>query len=315
MNFKFSSTDICVLTPTKNRPHKIINLLNSLIIQSQKVGRIIVVGSGENIDALIKVYFDKLPIEYYHSSISGQIRQRKLGITKLDDRTKLVANIDDDIVLEGDAIERIIEYWNTKDDKTAGVGFNITNIKKHNYNRILTFLKISSSKPGVVLKSGLVTQITNINTDIESEWLNGGATTWRQDILISRIHEKFIDAKWSPCEDLILSYPIGKEYKLFVCSKSKVIHDDIIQFNLPFFSFFYKGKMLSIWLLYFVSQHKELSISAWILALISMASGEIIINILKWRIKYLGMPIGRFVGMVVGITYILRKKDISSLIH
>lgn len=312
---RYHSKDICVLTPTKDRPHKIVNLLKSLSKQTCKVGRIIIVGSGQNIEDLVINFSDKLPVEYYHCEPPGQIRQRKLGVLKLDERTKLVATLDDDIILEKNVVENLVKFWNSKDEKTAGVGFNITNIKSHRYSRVREMFYASAKEPAKVLKSGFVTQLTNVSKDIKAEWLNGGATIWKQDILINRIHKREINAKWAPCEDLLLSYPLGRKYELYICSSARVIHDDVLSSDLPFSTLFYRGKTLVYWLIYFVKENEQLSLFASILGLFAQASGELIGYLIKMRINQLGLPLGRFKGLFMVIIYFLSGRDITKLIE
>ncbi|MCG9875818.1 MAG: glycosyltransferase family 2 protein [Leptospiraceae bacterium] len=263
----FVSKDICVLTPTKDRPHKIVNLLNSLVKQTQKIGRFIVVGSGENIESLIEPYKSKLPIEYYHSEIAGQIRQRKLGVSKLNNKTKLVATLDDDIILESDAIENLIKFWNSKNVNTVGVGLNLTNMKRHSYSRFKEFFFLSSKDPGKVLLSGYTTSLCNVESDIHTNWLNGGSSSWRQEILVEGIHKKNIDSTWAPCEDLMFSYPIGQKFDLWVCKEAKVIHDDNVIFHKRYDAIL-RGKILSKWTYEFVKQNPELSKTRFMIATI-----------------------------------------------
>lgn len=315
MNNQFSSSDICVLTPTKDRPHKIVNLLKSLSEQTFKVGRIIIVGSGQNIEQLVMSYADKLPVEYYHCEVPGQIRQRKLGVSKLDSRTKLVATLDDDIILEKDTIQKLLDFWNSKDERTAGVGFNISNMKSHTYSRLRELFFASKKEPAKVLKSGLVTQLTNVAVDTKAEWLNGGTTSWRQDILIEKIHKKEVNAKWAPCEDLLFSYPVGKEYDLFVCASARVIHDDVIISDLPFKNLFYRGEVLTYWLLYFVSENKNLSLKACYISLFAQSFGEIIFYFIKFNWKQLGLPFGRLWGVANYSFAFFRKKNVTDLIY
>lgn len=310
----FVSKDICVITPTKDRPHKIVNLLDSLVKQTQKVGRVIIVGSGENIESIIENYKLRLPIEYYHSEIAGQIRQRKLGISKLNDKTKLVATLDDDIILESDAIGNIIKFWNSKDEKTAGVGFNITNMIRHKYSPIRSLFFNSSKNPGKVLKSGVVTSIVNVKEDITSQWLNGGATIWRQNILIENIHSKNISAKWSPFEDLLFSYPIGKTFILSVCANAKVKHDDIDFRRLKISEAYYRGKVLILWMIYFILNYKDLSLYALFVSTIVSAIASLIRSIFLFRLSSCAYSIGRIVGLIKGIIHTALGKDITNLI-
>jgi glycosyltransferase involved in cell wall biosynthesis len=61
-----------------------------------------------------------LPVEYSTAS-PGQIRQRNLGLVHMDERTPLIGFLDDDLILEPDALERMIEFWNRAEPDTAGV--------------------------------------------------------------------------------------------------------------------------------------------------------------------------------------------------
>lgn len=276
----YSASDISVLTPTKDRPHKIVNLLDSLVAQTKQVGRVIVVGSGQDIHGIIQSYEKKLNIEYYHSEIAGQIRQRKLGVTKLDSKTKLVATLDDDIILKPDAIENLISFWNSKDKNTAGTGFNITNMQRHKYSWIKKVLYLSLESPGRVISSGYTTSLVNINSDIKTNWLNGGATVWRQNILVEGIHKKNMDSSWAPCEDLMFSYPISKKFDLWVCKSAEVIHDDKVVFpNIK--SAIQRGRLLSQWTLEFVNQNRELSRIHFAIATISSSLLNMVRKIYK----------------------------------
>lgn len=309
MQTKYKSKDVCVLTPTKDRPHKIVNLLDSLIRQTEKVGRIIVIASGLDIRKEIGRYKSKLPVEYYYCDPPGQIRQRKLGVSKLDGRTKIVATLDDDIVLNDDAIERMIEFWNSTDVNTAGVGFNITNMRAHHYSKMREMFFFSAELPGQILESGFPTALTNVNRDISTQWLNGGATSWKQEILVEKIHKKSIDAKWAPCEDLLFSYPLSKSYNLYVNSKAKVIHDDVIVDSLNYSQLFYRGYAISMWMIYFVSLNKELVIWKTAVVILLTSFGSIIMKLLKGKFQKIGFEFGKLKGLFKGILCILQKKD------
>ncbi|RHX90860.1 glycosyltransferase family 2 protein [Leptospira stimsonii] len=312
----FNSKDLCVLTPTKDRPNKIVNLLNSLTKQTAPVGRIIVVASGQDIRDVVEKYSKQLPLEYYFCEPPGQVRQRKLGVSKLDSRTKLVATLDDDIVLEPDAIERIVQFWNVIEPETAGVGFNIVNIAGHKFSFFKSLFYCDSKFPGLVLESGFPTSITDVKENVRTEWLNGGATIWRQDILIENIHKKDLNAKWAPCEDLIFSYPIGKLFPLYVCADSRVIHDDIVVNNLSQDELWYRGRSLAMWMIYFVSQNLDtLSIAKSSVALIAMS----VYNLFKYsftgNLRLLSMEVGRLSGLFGAVIQILRKRDVSELLR
>ena len=81
-------------------------------------------------------------------------------------------------------------------------------------------------EPGKVMKSGNNTSISNVKESIRCEWLNGGGTVWRQDILKKYPHDE-VKSSWAVCEDLIYSYPKSKKYPLYVCQNSKINIEDV----------------------------------------------------------------------------------------
>ena len=260
---KYKTTDLAVIIPTKDRPVQVKRHLQSIVDQKCKFGRIIIVASGEDIKEIVDGFLTRLPIEYYRSA-PGQIRQRNLGITKLNEGTKLVATMDDDVIYEKDAIEKMIHFWNRVEPDTAGVGFNIINLPKMKHNWLRGLLGFSSKNHGQVLKSGFNTSISNISENIQVQWLNGGSSVWRQNIL-KKYTMKEINTSWAVCEDLIFSYPLGKIFPLYVCSASRVEIDEEIV-DQPTKAFYLsRGRAQYLWGLYFVMKNEDLLVSHFII--------------------------------------------------
>ena len=130
---KYNTSDLAVIIPTKDRPTHVKRHLQSLAGQDCDLGRVIIVASGLNIEKIVLSFKDRLPVEYYHSE-PGQVRQRNLAISLLDDSTKLVASMDDDATYHKGAILEMINFWNSVELETAGVGFNIVTQSKNNSN-------------------------------------------------------------------------------------------------------------------------------------------------------------------------------------
>jgi len=266
---KYTSKDLAVIIPTKDRPKQMRKHLQSLLDQQCELGRIIVVASGKNIEDIVLGFNDQLHVEYY-SSEPGQIRQRNMGISKLDERTKLVACMDDDVTYNEDAVNEIIRFWNSVEPDTAGVGFKIINMSAIKHNWFRGFLGFSSAKPGQVLKSGLCTPIHNAEKNIRVQWLNGGSTVWRQDILMANSLQE-INTSRACNEDLIFSYPLGKKYPLYVCSDAKVEIEEMLYINEQLINkntkelYIYSGRERCLWNLYFVMINEDLSVNKFIL--------------------------------------------------
>jgi glycosyltransferase involved in cell wall biosynthesis len=261
LTHSYVSTDLAIIIPTKDRPNEVDRLLKSISELDCKVGRIIIIATGMDIQRMVMSFVNRIPVEYY-SSEPGQIKQRNKGISLLDESTKLVATMDDDAVFHKTSVSEMIKFWNSVEPETAGVGFNIINQVGHQHTWLRGLLKVSLPEAGKVLKSGRVTSIINVQNDISSDWLNGGATVWRQTILTKNKHQP-IKSRWAVCEDLIFSYPIGKINPLYVC-KNAQIEIDIIGFNYEGTrDSIYRGKTQFIWGWYFVAINSDLSMSSY----------------------------------------------------
>ena len=281
----YKTTDLAVIIPTKDRPVQVKRHLQSLVEQNCELGRVIVVASGQEIEEIVLGYKDRLPVEYYRSE-PGQIRQRNLGISLLDDSTKLVASMDDDAIYHDDAIIKMIEFWNSVKSDTGGVGFNIVNLPSNKHNWFRDFLGFSAPESGRVLKSGFNTTISNTVKDIQVEWLNGGATVWRQDVLVNNLHEE-LNVKWAVSEDLLFSYPLGKQYPLFICSGAEVEIEEVIMDSQPKEFYIERGKSIYLMGLYFIQQNKNLSlfhfmVNKFLFVIALFVKGTLFFNINKY---------------------------------
>lgn len=258
MNDIYSGEQICIIVPTKDRPNYVEKLLDSFIDQVEHVRRIIIVASGKNIESTIDKFSSTLPLDYYYTPHTGQIRQRNIGISKLDDRTPLVGCIDDDIVLDPLAIKEMVKFWNNAPKNTGGVGFN--NMSGHGSSTSIfqQFLFLGRLKPGRVLRSGATTSISHLKENIRSQWLTGGMSIWKKDILINYKHKE-INTKWAIAEDLIFSYPLGKIFSLYVCSDAKVNHNHYPYDTKDEKWHFTYGRAQTIWIYYFVDNNNDLS--------------------------------------------------------
>lgn len=306
----YNSLDIAIIIPTKDRPHKIRNLLNSIHNQTVPCRRIIIVDSGDSILSVVNLFSTILPIEYYQTDLPGQIRQRNMAISKLDDRTKLVATFDDDIVLYPDSFEKMLNFWNFHcPSKTAGVSFNVVNCDPDKHSFIKGLIGLTGPLPGKVLQSGRNTSIVNLRSNIQTEWLCGGATVWRQKILQFYPHE-IKDAKWSIYEDLIFSYPIGKKYPLFVCADAKVNHEHVYDQNIKQ-KYYYLGSVETLWRFAFVRSNLELSFVWFYWNQLATIFGRILLFLIKGEKKHFQFCLGQINGCFKSLYLIYSKKSIN----
>lgn len=307
------NNNLYVIITTFNRPQKLYNLLKSLNVQRFEYERVIIINGGENVDFIVSEFLNTMNVECHECSPPGQIRQRNFGISLLDETVGYVATLDDDIIIQPDAINNIMGFIHSRHDNPAAVSFNIINNPKHRYSFIKKLFSLSCTEEGRVLKTGYTTAFGNIDYDKKIDWAYGGATVWRKDILKSVPHPEF-QSKWAYCEDLIFSYPIGKKWPLYVCHNAKVIHDDHINFSKNDPLAFYKGKNSFLWRLHFVCSNSDLSKSLYIFSQIINIPIKIIISAMtfsKFRLKY---SIGMLFGFYIGVLCCVKNKKISDLI-
>jgi glycosyltransferase involved in cell wall biosynthesis len=253
MNYK--SLDLSIIVPTYNRAYKLEKLLDSIFLQTVVPGRVIVVDGSDASRIVVESYAEKISVEYYQCTPPSQLSQRNFGIDLLRGDSKLIALLDDDIVLAPNCLEEMLNYWGSVEDKTAGISFNITNQLINKSSIIERVLGLSHCQPGKVLRSGMSIPISPAKQSHRVEWLQGGATVWRSEVLIKYKH-KNVRSRWAIGEDLIYSYPIGKNYPLYVCAAACVRHEhtfnDASQKNN-----WYHGRTQTIWMHYFVVQNKD----------------------------------------------------------
>jgi glycosyltransferase involved in cell wall biosynthesis len=308
----YTSKDLAIIIPTKDRPEKIKDLLNSITIQNVQCRRIIIVDGGESIKDIILSY-KKLPIEYYSCDTPGQIIQRNLALSKLTDGDKLVAFFDDDLVLMPESIKCMINMWNKVEKETAGISFNIINNPPVKHNLLKSFIGMSNKKMGAILRSGYNVPISPTEKNIKTEWLCGGATVWRQRILKTYINQD-IQSRWAVCEDIIFSYPISKHYSLYVCADAKVRHEHVYDHNVKIDHKYY-GRTSTLWGLHFVEQNKTLSR----LYYFYMISAQILIRfcmgICLIKKDKLDFAIGQVLALNIAIKTLVKKRKILSLLE
>lgn len=310
---KYYGSDLAIIIPTKDRPEKVNNLLNSLSKQTLSCGRIIIIDSGQNIKNIVDSFVNSLPAEYYRSPIQGQIFQRNLGISLLNEKTQLVCSLDDDIVLEPEAIASMISFWNNCECDTAGVSFNIINNPPFNHTWFKAFIGMSSPEQGRVLASGYNVAISPVDKDIQTQWLCGGATVWKKEI-INEFKNKEIISKWAICEDVIFSYPIGKKYPLYVCADAKVRHEHVYDHKAKM-KYRYYGRTITLWRLHFVESHSELSRALYFWMVLWQIFIRFLMGMLLFRPQEIQYAFGQIEGVITGSIAIIKDKELLLILN
>jgi hypothetical protein len=308
----YFGSDLALVVPSKDRPIQVAKLLESIVSQSIMPGLITIVDYGGASERVCNSFLGRLKINYIKSPVPGQIYQRNLGIKSLGDSFRLVGFLDDDLVLESEAIAEMIKFWNAAPKNTGGVGFNIINSPPFKFSRLLNFLGMSSSVPGKVLRTGYNVSIQNISNNIQSEWLGGGYTVWAESIL-QLFKQDSIKTRWAIGEDVRFSYPVSRQFPLFLCASAKVRHEHVYDQHAKNIVHLYRGRQGVIAHRYFIEQHpKDFSLFFFFW----MVWGRFNLRIIN-SLVYLSWPefmrgIGEMAGLTVCLIALLRNVSVRS---
>lgn len=297
MSFK---DKIAFIVPTKDNPTDLQKLLESLQNQTHKIDQLMIVdGSDDPIKYLVEQY-NNLNIEYLRVYPPGLTKQRNAGIENINNNINLVGFLDDDVVLENDAIEKMLDFWESAADKIGGASFNILNIPSER-STMLTRLFFISGKQGSILKSGFNVILQPVLKDMFVQWLCGGATVWRREIFtIYRFDEWF--AGCSYIEDLDFSFRVGQKYKLAVLAEPKLSH---FMKTVTGNKNYYLEMANVINRYYFVKKHRQFSLFLFFWALF----GRIAFNLIKGTAERQKDRFYTALGSIHGLMLIVTKNN------
>jgi glycosyltransferase involved in cell wall biosynthesis len=311
---EYTASDISFVIPTRDRPEKLHATLTALATQSVRCGKVIVAASGSDISSVVFPFQGQLDVTYIHCDEPGQIAQRNRGLKLLDPKVKLVGFLDDDIILESEALGIIVSFWNRVEPNTAGISFNIVN---KDPGRVSLWRRMAEKliPPGRVFMSGFSAPTSALRASVRSSRLRGGATIWRKAIL-DEFKQNDTRTSWAICEDLIFSYPISKKYPLYYCAEARVLHDHEIDRSANRSIHFVRGESWALWHLYFVTLNRDLSVPAYAftvggISLLGMTAGFLIPSRRDFRWFYLGV----FRGAFRGLARVLQQRNLMPLLE
>ncbi len=271
---------IGILVSTRNRPSHLDALLASISQANLLPDQIVISSSGVDISEIVSKYSQKLCISHVHTDLYGQIRQKMLGIRKLEKSIDWIVFLDDDVLLQKDTLiklKRVIENRiNSGSDDLLGVGFN-TPVTSHLTNQdrfkklIAKIFCLEGTPRGAILRSGHPVSYLDSNHLIETQWLNG-ISAWKSQAL-SLYGSDYLESRYSAFEDVIFSYTQSKLGKLIYAPDIEVEFQPTSTTDLSHPTIF---EAASYWRLKFILDNQEFS-----------------------KIKYLWAQIGRSAFFIV----------------
>ena len=214
---------IAFVVPTKDRPVDLKKMLQSLAEQERKPDQIIIVdGSMPPIKNVVEE-FEKLPIDYVAIYPPSLAKQRNAGMAILKKDITLAGYLDDDVVLEKDAIKNMLAFWNNSLSNIGGASFNIINTSPPKWTNIKFIFFLDSPIPGRLLKSGCTSILGHQKENISVDWLCGGATVWKKEIIDKYEYDEWFKGT-GYLEDVDFSFSVKKDYLLYLVANAKLAH-------------------------------------------------------------------------------------------
>ncbi len=277
-------------------------MLKSLNDQSHLPDQVIIVDGGDYQVKDVVHEFPNLILNHLQCVPPSAARQRNVGLKAIYPEITLIGFIDDDIVLEPDALEKMMDYWENAPESIGGTAFNMVNHPQI-YGKWLKSLSLTeklglySKDRGKVLPSGFHTMIGYVPVITFVQWLPTGAV-----ILRRRILEEFQFDEWfvgySYLEDLDFTYQVGKTYQLVVVADARFYHYPAATGRDSDHMF---GKREVANRLYFVKKNKELSLPLCRLGLVIRMLISLCLFIRERKPSYLHRMLGNIVGLAKSI--------------
>ena len=289
---------MALIIPTADRRRVLTRFLNSTVLQKDRIAQIILVDGGKaSVEDMVEK-FPQLPIDYVRSSYPCLTKQKNQGIAHVAPDIDLVCFFDDDIILEDDAIQNMLQFWEDNGEEVGGVAFNIINVEKRKTSFMKKFFLTSSEAKGRIMRSGYGAMLSPVDDSIFTDWIFGGATVWRREIFEKYHFDEWFEG-YGYGEDLDFSYNVGKKYKLAVIAEARVQHiKDYTEGN----DHVLFGKMQVVNRFYIVTKFKEFSkiLFFW------SSCGQMLENLYMALSRKKKIYFDRLAGNLVGLWSIIR---------
>lgn len=215
---------LAIVVPTKDRREDLGKLLDSFSAQTRQLDQIVLVDGGDDVIEDLVASHASLPITYLRVVPPGFTKQKNAGTAAVREDIDLVGYLDDDIVLEPDAIERMLSFWESAPADAGGAEFHITNMSPDPPGFFNRFFGTHDGRGGgTLLPSGVNVKYWPIERTTEVEWLAGGATVWRREIVEKVPHDEWFTG-YGHMDDADFSIAVGEQWRLFVVADARLAH-------------------------------------------------------------------------------------------
>ena len=214
---------LAFVIPTKDRGEDLRRMLGSLVIQTRLPDQMIVVDGGGIAVPWCVAEFPELQIDYVRLLPPSLSAQRNAGMARLRPEITHAGYLDDDVVLEPDAVLEMAAFWGAAEENVGGAAFNVVNVALSRDSAPRRWLGAVGDGSGRVAASGLVHELREVSQNLETDWLCGGATVWRREVIDSYSYDIWFQGTGF-MEDVDYSYGVREHYRLFVVAAARLAH-------------------------------------------------------------------------------------------
>jgi GT2 family glycosyltransferase len=219
---------IAFVVATKDRPEELRRLWRSLVVQSRVPDEVVVVDASARPSPPLKRESRGPILRAIPTAVASASRQRNIGLDAAGPDATLVGFLDDDAVLEADAVEEMLRFWAQAGPDVAGAAFNMANHPPLDWpalkrTPLASRLGLYSGRGGEVTASGFQTMIGPVTATVSTDWLPSGASVWRRDIFTRFRFDEWFDG-YGYLEDLDFSYRVGRTARLAVVAPARYRH-------------------------------------------------------------------------------------------
>ena len=220
---------IAFITPTRNRPVHLARMLRSLAAQTRPPDQVIVVDASNEPDSGRGRQSDSVPLDYVRwTEAPSSALQRNDGIARLRDDIDLVCFFDDDQELHPDAVESMVDFWESASPDIGAASFNEATYRD---SRTLIWRKLGlgsllglySRQPGRVSPSGWHSLYGQVDRNTECDWLSSKALVVRRPLLDTHRFDPFFEG-YSYLEDLEFTYGLSRHCRLVIVADAQFDH-------------------------------------------------------------------------------------------
>ena len=209
--------------PTKDRGEDLRRMLRSLVAQTRLPDQVIVVdGSGVEVSWCV-AEFPELRIDYVRLLPPSLSAQRNAGMAVLRPEITHAGYLDDDVVLELDAVYEMASFWVSADSDIGGAAFNVINDVSSSFSALPLRSTVAGSGLGSIAPSGVVRELGEVQVNLETDWLCGGAQIWLREVIDNYSYDNWFQGTGF-MEDVDYSYGVRERYRLFVVAAARLVH-------------------------------------------------------------------------------------------